>query len=116
MLYSNVWVLEISIENLFFFKLDPNTGAVKTMYTFSAFLTPFLSNFCFAWYQQAGRGWGILYVSGALRRTYTLFYPHRPNTSGKKLQRQKNVWDLFLFLHYDVLKSLFVLETCFENL
>ncbi len=61
MLYSNVWVLEISIENLFFFKLDQNT-------------------------------------------------------SGKKLQRQKNVWDLFLFLHSDVLKCLFVLETCFENL
>ncbi len=31
-------------------------GAVKTMYAFSTFLTPFLSNFRFAWYQQAGEG------------------------------------------------------------
>jgi hypothetical protein len=31
-------------------------GAVKTTYAFSAFLTPFPSNFRFAWYQQAGEG------------------------------------------------------------
>jgi hypothetical protein len=31
-------------------------GVVKTTYTFSAFLTPFLSNFHFAWCQQAGEG------------------------------------------------------------
>jgi hypothetical protein len=31
-------------------------GAVKTTYAFSAFLTPFPSNFHFAWYQQAGEG------------------------------------------------------------
>ncbi len=31
-------------------------GAVKTTYAFSAFLMPFLSNFRFAWYQQAGEG------------------------------------------------------------
>jgi hypothetical protein len=31
-------------------------GAVKTTYAVSAFLTPFPSNFHFAWYQQAGEG------------------------------------------------------------
>ncbi len=35
-------------------------------------ISVFPSNFRFACYQQAGR---VLYVSGALRRTYTLFYP-----------------------------------------
>jgi len=33
-----------------------NTGVVKTTYTFSAFLTPFPSNFRYAWCQQAGEG------------------------------------------------------------
>jgi len=53
-------------------------GEGKTTYTFSVFWTPFLSNFHFsvefrfACYQQVGR---VLYVRGALRRTYTLFYP-----------------------------------------
>jgi hypothetical protein len=31
-------------------------GEVKTTYVFSAFLTPFPSNFRFAWYQQVGEG------------------------------------------------------------
>ena len=31
-------------------------GEVKTTYAFSAFLTPFVSNFRFAWYQQAEEG------------------------------------------------------------
>ncbi len=31
-------------------------GVVKTTYTFSTFLMPFLSNFRFAWCQQAGEG------------------------------------------------------------
>jgi hypothetical protein len=31
-------------------------GEVKTTYAFSAFLTPFPSNFHFAWYQQVGEG------------------------------------------------------------
>ncbi len=59
-------------------------GEVKTTYMFSAFWTPFPSNFCFAsnfrfaCYQQAGNSWLLWYVSGALRRTYTLFYP-RPS-------------------------------------
>ncbi len=39
-----------------FFTVSHFQGAVKTTYAFSAFLTPFLSNFRFAWYQQAGEG------------------------------------------------------------
>jgi hypothetical protein len=41
-------------------------GAVKTTYTFTAFLTPFPLNFCFAWCQQAGRGWGGYYTLAGL--------------------------------------------------
>ncbi len=42
------------------------------MYTFSVSVNAFSVEFLLACYQQAGRVW---YVSGALQRTYTLFYP-----------------------------------------
>ena len=42
------------------------------MYTFSISVNAFSVEFPLACYQQAGRVW---YVSGALWRTYTLFYP-----------------------------------------
>jgi len=50
-------------------------GAVKTTYTFSAFLTPFprFRRICIL--RSTSRRVGLLYVSGALQRTYTLFYP-----------------------------------------
>jgi hypothetical protein len=47
-------------------------GEGKTTYTFSVSVNAFSVEFPLACYQQAGRVW---YVSGALRRTYTLFYP-----------------------------------------
>ncbi len=47
-------------------------GEGKTTYTFSVSVNTFSIEFPLACYQQAGRVW---YVSGALRRTYTLFYP-----------------------------------------
>ncbi len=48
------------------------TGEGKTKYTFSVSVNAFSVEFPLACYQQAGRVW---YISGALRRTYTLFYP-----------------------------------------
>jgi hypothetical protein len=42
------------------------------MYTFSVSVNAFSVEFPLACYQQAGRVW---YVSGALQKTYTLFYP-----------------------------------------
>jgi hypothetical protein len=48
------------------------SGEGKTTYTFSVSVNTFSVEFPLACYQQAGRVW---YVSGALRRTYTLFYP-----------------------------------------
>jgi hypothetical protein len=42
------------------------------MYMFSVSVNAFSVEFPLACYQQAGRVW---YVSGALQRTYTLFYP-----------------------------------------
>jgi hypothetical protein len=47
-------------------------GEGKTTCTFSVSVNAFSVEFPLACYQQAGRVW---YVSGALRRTYTLFYP-----------------------------------------
>ncbi len=47
-------------------------GEGKTTYTFSVSVNAFSVEFPLACYQQAGRVW---YVSRALRRTYTLFYP-----------------------------------------
>ncbi len=47
-------------------------GEGKTTYTFSVSVNVFSVEFPLACYQQAGRVW---YVSGALRRTYMLFYP-----------------------------------------
>jgi hypothetical protein len=47
-------------------------GEGKTTYTFSVSVNAFSVEFPLACYQQAGRVW---YVSGALQRTYTLFYP-----------------------------------------
>ncbi len=47
------------------------TGEGKTTYMFSVSVNAFSVEFPLACYQQAGRVW---YVSGALRRTYTLFY------------------------------------------
>jgi hypothetical protein len=47
-------------------------GEGKTPYTFSVSVNAFSVEFPLACYQQAGRVW---YVSGALRRTYMLFYP-----------------------------------------
>jgi hypothetical protein len=44
----------------------------KTTYTFSVSVNAFSVEFPLACYQQAGRVW---YISGALGRTYTLFYP-----------------------------------------
>jgi hypothetical protein len=43
-------------------------------------MNAFSVEFTLAMYQQAGRVW---YISGALRRTYTLFYP-APALDGKK--------------------------------
>jgi hypothetical protein len=54
-----------------------NTGEGKTTYTFSVSMNAFSVEFPLACYQQAVRVW---YVSGALRRTYTLFYPTPSNT------------------------------------
>jgi hypothetical protein len=51
-------------------------GEGKTTYTFSVSVNAFSVEFPLACYQQAGRVW---YVSGALRRTYTLFYPTPSN-------------------------------------
>jgi len=53
-------------------------GRGKTTYTFSVSVNAFSVEFLLACYQQAGRVW---YVSGALQRTYTLFYPapRKPN-------------------------------------
>jgi hypothetical protein len=48
-------------------------GEGKTTYTFSISVKAFSVEFPLACYHQAGRVW---YVSGALRRTYMLFYPH----------------------------------------
>ncbi len=48
------------------------------MYTFSVSVNAFSVEYPLACYQQAGRVW---YVSGALRRTYTLFYPAPNQTS-----------------------------------
>ncbi len=47
-------------------------GEGKTTYTFSVSVNTFSIEFPLACYQQAGR---VLYVSGVLGRTYTLFYP-----------------------------------------
>jgi hypothetical protein len=47
-------------------------GEGKTTYTFSVSVNAFSVEFPLSCYQQAGRVW---YVSGELRRTYTLFYP-----------------------------------------
>jgi len=47
-------------------------GEGKTTYTFSISVNAFSVEFPLVCYQQAGRVW---YISGALRRTYTLFYP-----------------------------------------
>ncbi len=47
-------------------------GEGKTTYTFSVSVNAFSVEFPLAYYQQAGRVW---YISGALRRAYTLFYP-----------------------------------------
>ncbi len=47
-------------------------GEGKTTYTFSVSVNAFSVEFPLACYQQAGRVW---YVSRALGRTYTLFYP-----------------------------------------
>jgi hypothetical protein len=47
-------------------------GEGKTTYTFSISVNAFSVEFLLACYQQAGRVW---YISGALWRTYTLFYP-----------------------------------------
>jgi hypothetical protein len=49
------------------------SGEGKTMYMFSVSVNAFSIEFPLACYQQAGRVW---YISGLLRRTYTLFYPH----------------------------------------
>jgi hypothetical protein len=54
---------------------SPLTGEGKTTYTFSVSVNAFSIEFPLACYQQAGRVW---YISGALRRTYTLFYPAPP--------------------------------------
>jgi hypothetical protein len=54
------------------------------MYTFSVSVNAFSVEFPLACYQQAGRVW---YVSGALRRTYTLFYP-APGYCNKKVFSQ----------------------------
>ncbi len=75
-------------------QIHKSSGAVKTTYTFSAFWMPFPSNFRFAWCQQVGRGWVLWYISGALRRTYKLFYPH-PKSSYKLVSNY-----LFIFSSY----------------
>jgi hypothetical protein len=47
-------------------------GEGKTMYTFSVSVNAFSVEFPLACYQQVVRVW---YISGALQRTYMLFYP-----------------------------------------
>ncbi len=56
-------------------------GEGKTTYTFSVSVNAFSVEFPLACYQQAGRVW---YISGALRRTYMLFYPAPRSECGKK--------------------------------
>jgi hypothetical protein len=58
--------------------------------------TPFSVEFPLACYQQAGRVW---YISGALRRTYTLFYPAPTNFS---LSQQDKNWAEFSTLELAV--------------
>jgi hypothetical protein len=60
---------ETEQRNSFWIKFG---GDGKTTYTFSVSMNAFSVEFPLACYQQAGRVW---YVSGALQRTYTLFYP-----------------------------------------
>ncbi len=70
---------------------DTFKGEGKTMYTFSVSVNAFSVEFPLACYQQAGRVW---YVSGALRRTYTLFYPAPTFMSANYLFQ--NISELFI--------------------
>jgi hypothetical protein len=62
---------------------EKERGEGKTTYTFSVSVNAFSVEFLLACYQQAGRVW---YVSGALRRTYMLFYPAPERKALKKLR------------------------------
>jgi hypothetical protein len=61
----------VSVDDI----MNVSWGAVKTTYTFSAFLTPFPRFRRISVLRSTSRQVGLLYVSGGLRRTYTLFYP-----------------------------------------
>jgi hypothetical protein len=64
-------VVTLSVANRLIM-LSVVMGEGKTTYTFSVSVNAFSVEFPLACYQQAGRVW---YISGALQRTYTLFYP-----------------------------------------
>jgi hypothetical protein len=61
-------------------------GEGKATYTFSVSVNAFSVEFPLGCYQQAGRVW---YVSGALRRSYTLFYPAPGQMSEKRKKNEK---------------------------
>ena len=67
MLWKKIGVIETNVKTEL--KIE---GEGKTTYKFSVSVNAFSVEFPLACYQQAGRVW---YVSGALWRTYMLFYP-----------------------------------------
>jgi hypothetical protein len=62
-------------------------GEGRTTYTFSVSVNAFSVEFPLACYQQVGRVW---YVSGALWRTYMLFYPAPKTIKLTELQQKYN--------------------------